>query len=107
MDWPVRSFLRASLTWLALGVAYHVIPRFSGRPLRYRRLAVWHVWAANAGLALMVLGFGARVHSSLVAIGTAVLALGGCLSALGAYAFALNLWRTIPAARPVTLGRGS
>lgn len=134
MDWPVRTFLRASLTWLALGVtigvamavrpgwtiyrpahehmnllgfvtmmifgvAYHVIPRFSGRPLRYPQLAVWHFWAANIGLALMVLGFIARAHVASVAAGTASLALGGMLSALGAYAFALNLWRTIPGAK--------
>lgn len=140
MDWPVKSFLRASLTWLALGVtlgvamairpswtiyrpahehmnllgfvtmmiygvAYHVIPRFSGRQLRYRALAVWHFWAANAGLALMVLGFCARVHVALAATGTAILAVGGTLSALGAYAFALNLWRTLPVARPVSLAR--
>jgi cbb3-type cytochrome oxidase subunit 1 len=142
MDWPVRSFLRASLTWLALGVtlgvamamrpswtiyrpahehmnllgfvtmmiygvAYHVVPRFSGRQLRYRQLAVWHFWAANGGLALMVAGFVARVQVASAGAGTAILALGGTLSALGAYAFALNLWRTIPSARPVTLTRGA
>jgi cbb3-type cytochrome oxidase subunit 1 len=140
MEFPVRSFLRASLAWLALGVtlgvamaarpawtiyrpahehmnllgfvtmmifgvAYHVIPRFSGRQLRYPRLAVWHFWIANIGLALMVLGFIARVHVSLVSFGTVCLALGGVLSALGAYAFALNLWRTIPFASPVSLVR--
>ena len=136
MDWPVRTFLRSSLAWLALGVslglamavhpawtiyrpahqhmtllgfvtmmiygvAYHVIPRFSGRPLRYPKLAIWHFWIANAGLALMVTGFIMRVHLSVVGAGTATLAVGGSLSALGAYAFALNLWRTIPGAKPL------
>jgi cbb3-type cytochrome oxidase subunit 1 len=134
MDWHVRSFLRASLAWLALGVtlgvgmaarpawtiyrpahehmnmlgfvtmmifgvAYHVIPRFSGRPLKYPRLAVWHFWIANAGLALMVIGFVIRVHIVSVAAGTATLAIGGTLSALGAYTFVVNLWRTIPSGR--------
>ena len=28
MDWPVRSFLRASLTWLALGVTLGVAMAF-------------------------------------------------------------------------------
>jgi cbb3-type cytochrome oxidase subunit 1 len=142
MDWPVRSFLRSSLSWLALGVtlglamalrpawtiyrpahehmnmlgfvtmmiygvAYHVLPRFSGNPLRHPRLAIWHVWVANAGLALMVLGFIARAHVTLVAMGTGLLATGGSLSALGAYAFALNIWRTIPASRRVPLTRPS
>ena len=142
MDWPVRSFLRASLAWLALGVtlgvamavhpawtiyrpahehmnllgfvtimiygvAYHVIPRFSGRALKYPKLAIWHFWVANAGLALMVLGFIVRVHAEWVTAGTVSLAFGGTLAALGAYAFAFNLWRTIPFARQVTLGRAA
>jgi cbb3-type cytochrome oxidase subunit 1 len=146
MEWPVRSFLRASLTWLAIGVtlgvamaihpawsiyrpahehmnllgfvtmmiygvAYHVVPRFSGRKLRYEPLAVWHFWIANAGLALMVVGFMCRVRDERTAlIGTIVLAVGGTFSAIGAYAFALNIWRTIPAqnvqlnARSTTVG---
>jgi cbb3-type cytochrome oxidase subunit 1 len=133
MDWPVRSFLKASLAWLSLGVtlgvamavrpswtvyrpahehmtllgfvtmmiygvAYHVIPRFAGRPLRHRWLAVWHWWAANVGLVLMVAGFALRVANGgdvSVAAGTAVLGVGGVFSAAGAYAFAFNIWRTI------------
>lgn len=136
MEWPVRTFLRASLTRLALGVtlgvamavnpgwtiyrpahehmnllgfvtmmifgvAYHVIPRFSGRSLKYPRLAVWHFWGANVGLGLMVLGFVMRVHVGWIVPGSATLAVGGSRSALGAYAFAVNLWRTIPFAQPL------
>ena len=75
------------------GVAYHVMPRFSGHALHSRRLAGWHWWASNAGLLLMVVGFAARVHAGAAA--GPVLALGGTLSALGAYAFAYGLWRTV------------
>lgn len=42
------------------GVAYHVVPRFSGHPLHGRRAAGWHWSAANAGLALVVAGFARR-----------------------------------------------
>jgi cbb3-type cytochrome oxidase subunit 1 len=84
------------VTGMIYGVAYHVIPRFSGNPLRNTRLAGAHWWASNAGLALMVAGFALRASSSVaVSASTAVLGTGGMLAALGAYAFAYNIWRTI------------
>jgi len=133
MDSVGRTFLKASLVWLSLGVtigvamgvhpawtiyrpvhehmnllgfvsmmifgvAYHVIPRFSGHPLWRRRLAIWHAWVANAGLACMAIGFAMRVQSSVSpAVGGTLLGVGGCLSAAGAYLFAYNIWRTIDA----------
>src|SRR6476620_5609857 len=48
------------VTMMIYGVAYHVIPRFSGHALHSRRTAVVHVWLANAGLAGMVAGFAVR-----------------------------------------------
>jgi cbb3-type cytochrome oxidase subunit 1 len=137
MDSVVRSFLKASLLWLSLGVtvgvamgvhpvwtvyrpvhehmnllgfvsmmifgvAYHVIPRFSGNALWRRELAVWHSWAANVGLALMCVGFVLRVQSAVEpAVGGALLGVGGSLSAVGAYLFAYNIWRTIGGAAAV------
>lgn len=128
MEWFVRTFLKASLAWLGVGVtlgvamaahpawtvyrpahqhanllgfvtmmiygvAYHVIPRFSGHALHSARLARAHVWIANGGLALMVVGFACRAHG--VGHAGAVLAAGGLLSAAGAYCFIYNLWRTL------------
>jgi cbb3-type cytochrome oxidase subunit 1 len=86
------------VSMMIFGVAYHVIPRFSGQPLWRRQIAVWHAWVANAGLALMAIGFVARVQTSIPpAVGGALLGTGGCLSAVGAYLFAYNIWRTINA----------
>ena len=85
------------VTMMIYGVAYHVIPRFTGHPLRGRRAAGWHWWASNAGLALMAAGFGVRVHAP--ALGTPLLATGGTLSALGAYTFVVVVWRTIDGTR--------
>ena len=82
------------VTMMIYGVAYHVIPRFAGAPLHSRRAATWHWWASNAGLALMVTGFVLRAGGAATG-GTVVLALGGSLSALGAYTFAYVLWRTM------------
>lgn len=128
MEWFVKAFLKASITWLALGVtlgvamavrpqlvvyrpahahmnllgfvtmmiygvAYHVIPRFTGHPLHARRLAGLQWWLANVGLALMVVGFCLAPHA--MPASTVVLGAGGVLSAIAAYCFAYNIWRTI------------
>jgi cbb3-type cytochrome oxidase subunit 1 len=133
MDWFARAFIRASVTWLALGVtlgvaiavlpqwivyrpahmhmnllgfvammffgvAYHVLPRFSGRPLHRPRLAAAHWWLANLGLAIMVAAFVMRGGALVpAAVATACLAIGGTASAIGAYAFAYNVWCTLGA----------
>jgi len=101
------------VTMMIYGVAYHVIPRFTGAPLYSRRAAAWHWWVSNVGLALMVVGFALRANAAPVA--TPLLAVGGSLSAIGAYVFAYVLWRTMDgaaraaAARPAVvtpIGRG-
>jgi cbb3-type cytochrome oxidase subunit 1 len=132
MEWFVKAFIKASLTWLALavslgvamalypawliyrpahlhmallgfvammifGVAYHVIPRFTGNALHSRRLAGVHWWVANLGLTGLVIGFLTRPDWGPGAI--PLLGAGGVLAATGAYAFAYNLWRTLDAVR--------
>lgn len=91
----VHMVLLGFVTMMIYGVAYHVIPRFTGHPLFSRRAARWHWWVSNVGLALMVAGFMVRNYHPVG--GTVVLATGGALSALGAYVFAFVLWRTIDA----------
>lgn len=81
---------------MIFGVAYHVVPRFTGHPLRSARLAGAHWWLTNVGLALMVAGFALRASASGgFALSTLVLGTGGTMAALGAYAFAYNIWMTI------------
>lgn len=137
MEWFVRAFLKASLTWFGLGVtlgmlmaihpewaiyrtahfhmnflgfitmmifgvAYHVIPRFTGNPLHSRRMAGAQFWISNIGLALLAGGFALSAR-----IGTRawpLLASGGVISAIGAYLFIYNLWRTIDGKRAQRLG---
>jgi cbb3-type cytochrome oxidase subunit 1 len=46
------------LGWVSMmiyGVGYHVLPRFSGRPLKYPGLGQLHFWTANIGLVGMLL----------------------------------------------------
>ncbi|CAN5241867.1 hypothetical protein BH09GEM1_BH09GEM1_12510 [soil metagenome] len=84
---------------MIFGVAYHVIPRFTGYPLHSRRGALWHWWVSNIGLLLMVAGFVGVANAA--AWGTPLVATGGGLSAWGAYTFAYLMWRTIDGPAPM------
>src|SRR6185503_6831145 len=86
------------VTMMIYGVAYHVMPRFTGHPLYSPRLAMAQWWLSNAGLATMVGGFAIAPRSA--GIGGLLLAAGGALSATGAYSFIFNIWRTLDG-RPV------
>lgn len=94
----MHANLLGFVSMMIFGVAYHVVPRFSGRPLHDLRLAAAHVWVANAGLAGMVGGFILRVYAADA--GRALLGTGALLSAAGAFFFIYNLWRTLPAPVP-------
>lgn len=89
----MHMVLLGFVTMMIYGVAYHVIPRFAGFPLYSRRAATWHWWISNVGLLGMAAGFIVRVWQPRV--GTPLVAVGGCLSAIGAYTFAFLLWRTM------------
>lgn len=95
----LHMVLLGFVTMMIYGVAYHVIPRFSGHALHSRRAAGWHWWLANVGLAGMSAGFILRPHLGSTA--TTVLAVGGVLSALAAYLFAYLVWRTIEGTPPL------
>lgn len=94
----MHANLLGFVSMMIFGVAYHVIPRFSGAALRSEPLALAHVWIANGGLALMVIGWLARAHA--VPNWRATLVAGGAFSAIGAILFIYNIWRTLDAARP-------
>jgi cbb3-type cytochrome oxidase subunit 1 len=88
------------VTMMIYGVAYHVIPRFTGAPLHSRRLAALHLWASNLGLGAMVVGFMLRASGATsTTVSTCLLAAGGMLSAAGAYVFVFNIWNTLNAER--------
>jgi len=97
----VHMNLLGFVTMMIFGVGYHVLPRFFGHPLYSQKLAGAHWWLSNSGLALMVVGFMVAPHVG--ARGVPVHVVGGVLSALGAFAFIFNIWRTIDG--PATLRR--
>ena len=82
------------VTMMIMGVGYHLLPRLGGSPLIWKSLAKVHLWVANIGLALMVLGFLLRPSFSW---GQYVLGVGGSVSAIGVFMFVINIWRTLDA----------
>jgi len=83
------------VTMMIFGVAYHVIPRFTGAPLHSPRLAAVHVWVANLAVALLVAGCLARVRPGWS--GAWLLHAGAALGVLSAGLFVYNVWRTLGA----------
>lgn len=79
------------VTMMIFGVAYHVMPRFTGHPLHSRRLATAQWWLANVGLAVFVAALVLRPHMNA----QWMMGLGGTLSATAAFVFIYNMWRTI------------
>ena len=104
----MHANLLGFVSMMIFGVAYHVLPRFVGRPLFAPRLARLHVVIANAGLLLQVAGWISRGYQSP---GMWLLQSGGALSATGAFLFIYNIWRTLgrsltPLQRVVNQPRG-
>ena len=81
------------VTMMIFGVAYHVLPRFSGRPLFSVRLAYAHWWFANIGLATMVFGFRQQIANGWGH--DWMLSIGGSLTAISVIIFAIQVWLTI------------
>ena len=80
---------------MIFGVAYHVIPRFTGNPLHSRRLAGVQWWLANVGLALFVAGFMLLPATMYGTSARVIVGAGGFMTGVAAYAFVYNIWRTI------------
>jgi len=93
------------ISFLIYGVAYHILPRFIGRPLHSERLASAQLWLGNISLLGMVI-FWTVYRSSGQPAYLHVFATFGALQALSAVFFVHNMVRTIlpipppPAAPP-------
>ena len=99
-----HAHLLGFVSMMIFGVAYHVIPRFAGSNLESRRMAAIHFWVANLGLAAMVGGWILRVW---VSWGSTLLGVGGALTAVGAFLFIYNIWKTLgPVRRADLVGIG-
>ncbi|MEK7817170.1 MAG: cbb3-type cytochrome c oxidase subunit I [Actinomycetota bacterium] len=98
--------LMGTVMMLIYGVGYHILPRFSGRPLYSEGLASAQLWINNIGLAGMAVTrlVGAYIDTDIMRIAIAPF---GIVYAIGAYIFVYNLWKTIAAATPAPTPPGA
>ena len=94
----VHLNLLGFVSMVIFGVAYHVIPRFTGHPLHSRTIAGVHWWSSNLGLYILVAGFFVAPHQP--ATSHWLLGGGALLAAVGAFLFIYNLWRTLDGSGP-------
>ena len=67
------------LGWVSMmiyGVGYHVLPRFSGRPLKYPKMGELQFWTANIGLIGMLLFYAMGVYNPSQTLRTASVVFG-------------------------------
>jgi len=80
--------LAGFVVMVIFGVAYHILPRFAGKPLHSEAWASAHFWIAALATAWMVIGF--------IAPAAAVLLWTGSVAQLaGIVLGVVNLWLTI------------
>lgn len=91
--------LLGAVMMLIFGVGYHILPRFSGRPLWNEGLAGIQFWMNAIGLAGMVISFIIAAYAKSDWLRYAVAPF-GALYGIGALLFVINMWKTISGALP-------
>ncbi len=91
--------LLGGVMMLIFGVGYHILPRFSGRPLFSEGIARVQLWLSGAGLIGMFILFFAGGYSSSDFLRYGVAPFGALYGA-GAILFVYNMWRTLAGATP-------
>lgn len=91
------------LGWVSMmifGVAYHILPRFSGRPLHNDKLADIQLWLSNIGIAGMTVAMLVGAFTLGEDYILYAMAPFGALYGIGSYLFVYNIWKTVGAALP-------
>lgn len=85
------------MAMMIYGVGYHILPRFSGKPLWSEGLSYWHLVLANAGLLGMAAGWIVKTATG----SPLVLTISAVVESVSIVFFAVNMLKTIKAAPPV------
>lgn len=91
--------LLGAVMMLIFGVGYHILPRFSGRPLHNEGLSTVQLWLNVTGLVGMFVSLLVAAYSTADLLRYAVAPF-GALYAFGGVLFAWNMWMTISGALP-------
>lgn len=87
------------VTLLIYGMAYHMLPRFTGQPLTHPKLATVQSWLAISGVAIASLGWLLLLTLDSTGLARVILSSGGLLQFVAALLFAIliGLLLRIPA----------
>jgi hypothetical protein len=81
------------VTLMIFGVAYHVLPRFTGIPMRSEKLMRGNLILSNLGLMVLLIGwFGRYGGIGPGGAATVFLASGAAIAGAGALLFVVNVW---------------
>ncbi len=87
--------------FLIFGVAYHILPRFRGRPLHSESMAWTQLWLANIGLVGLLSFMTLAVYQNGTYL-TVFQAIFGAVLVISMYLFMYNMLRTLaPPVKPV------
>lgn len=90
----VHANLVGFVIFLIIGVGYHILPRFRGRPLHSEGLAWSGFWMANIGLAGLLL-VNALIAYNVLQNATYLQVVFGGLLVLSIYLFIYNMFMTL------------
>lgn len=76
------------------GTAYHILPRFRGRPLHSERIAWWQLWLGNIGLVGLLVLMTVAAYQPLESL-RYLQAIFGAALAVSIYLFIYNMLRTL------------
>lgn len=86
------------LGWVSMmifGVGYHILPRFTGRPLMYPKLGEVHFWLANISLIGMLLFYLLGMVNTEVSIFRSLSTVFGLIQAVSIFLFFYNMLATM------------
>jgi len=98
--WLALKFVHSHLmligwvSFMIYGVGYHILPRFTGRPLKSPAMGEAQFWLANLGLVGMVVFYTLNVYQPSGTYRT-LTAISGLVEALSIFLFFYNMLATI------------
>ncbi len=83
------------MSMMIYGVGYHILPRFSGRPVYSSRIIKIQFWLANTGLVGIAVSWPLVIRGSIPSVSEPALTASALLSLAAALFFAFNILKTI------------
>ena len=81
------------MSMMIFGVGYHILPRFSGKPIFNRKMMTVQFWLASAGMMGMAIGW--LLRSMVIPGGNEILIISGVVMFISIILFVYNMLRTV------------